>query len=541
MRLAGCPNLVILRFVFLTLISLLVSNSLINSIRPPAWAGPSYWHRSTYPSGTVSGLDNWGAKDAAGYCFRSRGRSFTVNHNYSFPLSGISVLVMVDGRNEAGFDAAKLRLSLFKVEGDNSSTIAANLPPSTSPLIAREGDGSPTFDVYFSWPDPAVFFDGAGRYKVVLECLTEEQNLYRVWEADNLKTGEALFYNSETGSETAYIKPGRKILFSLFRPANSSVYPALVANPSTLAAKLTPPKFHPVVLIHGLGGRPENWRDEAKGMNYQKMLTDLGYPQDYLHLYNYGFKDGQYNYQGDIREIAANLEAVVGQLSQLHRSQGGDGRVDLVGHSLGSLVARYYLNTHKDNHQVRKFIAVGAPFKGSWIMDLDQGIKEIPGVGGRIERTLARAFSFYVKRAGLISTISPLAPSSLAAQQVRSDSQFLSELNESSRAPRDVRIYSLYGDVNLALEQQIFKSTVRRKISVGDGVVLPESAAHLPGTSPNLIAFEESEVATGKLMRNADASFSVEFPKLESINLFHNFMLSHSSVRDKIKEILISE
>jgi len=186
-------------------------------------------------------------------------------------------------------------------------------------------------------------------------------------------------------------------------------------------------------------------------------------------------------------------------------------------------------------------VAVGAPFKGSWIMDLDQGIREVPGVGSRVEKGLATAFSFYVKKAGLMSGDRSLSSGSPAAQQVLSSSVFLRDLNDPSKAPKDLSVYSLYGDVSLTLSQKIFKSSVKKKLSVGDGVILPESATYLPGISPNLIAFSESAVSDAVLSKNVDASFSIEMPKLESITLFHNTMLSHREVKDKILSILTSD
>ena len=306
------------------------------SLSPIAHASITYWNRTAFPEGTVDEFNNWEFRDAAGYCFRAKGRTFVFSGTSSFPLSGLSALVMVNPSNETRFNPSDFRLTLYKL-GSAGSPIINRQMSSFSRIIQRESDGSITYDLYFPASSQA-FFDGTTSYQGILECLTDDESLYRVWESKDLKTGSAKYYNSVTFQEEAYYDDKRQILFSLFRPKYASVF----LNPSSPSTNLaltsstptTPPKFHPIIFVHGMGGRPENWQDDSKGMNYKKMFLDQGYPENYLHFYSYGIKNGQYNYQGDITEIAQNLESVVNSLSTLHKAQGGDGRVDIVGHSL---------------------------------------------------------------------------------------------------------------------------------------------------------------------------------------------------------------
>jgi pimeloyl-ACP methyl ester carboxylesterase len=68
-----------------------------------------------------------------------------------------------------------------------------------------------------------------------------------------------------------------------------------------------------------------------------------------------------YDWRKDIREIARNLSEAIGWVK---RTTGSD-QVDVVAHSMGGLVARYYVNKLGGNDTVRKLVFMGVPSFGS--------------------------------------------------------------------------------------------------------------------------------------------------------------------------------
>ena len=339
-------------------------------ILPPSVLANSIYNRSPWPE-AYKGLDfekdNTDFEDAAHPCFRTAGRSFKVTHKDSFKLSGLSVYVYVPNRQEPRFSRDLLRLSFL----DSASQVLVNkVSPSYSAVISRDGNAQPTFEVYFPLN---LNVAGGIPYTANLECLSDE-DLLRIVESSRVGDGLTEYYDATTGKVFPYYMTGRKLLFTTFSERLSAHFPSFAkateGRPSL--ATNSPPKFHPVIFVHGLGGSPSAFDgSEDQSRNYVKLLTDLGYPSDYIYLYSYGYKeDGRggryYNYQGDIREIAQGMEVAVATLSDRYKAQGGDGKVDIVAHSLGNLVTRQYLLTHKDNHKIRRYVGVGAPFKGAW-------------------------------------------------------------------------------------------------------------------------------------------------------------------------------
>lgn len=531
--------------LFLFSITLLLSFPFL-FLAPSALAA-SIFNRTPWPEvmrGLTEEEDNTGYQDAAHPCFRTQGRSFKVTHGLTVKLSGISLYVYVPGRNERQFDRDVFRLSL---KDSNNQLLTTNISPAYAGIIYREDSGSPTFEVFF----PLDFnVTGGLSYIFTFECLTDDPDLYRVSESSRVPDGEAAYYDSTNSQTKTYYMSGRKILYTTFAENFAVHFPALTASPSLSLANsqllIATPKYHPVIIVHGMGGAPDAFLDDSRGMNYKKLLTGAGYPENYILLYNYGYKDDGrgrwvYNYQGDVREIALGMESAVKTLSEKHKADGGDGKVDILAHSLGNLVTKQYLVTHKDNHHVRKYIAVGAPFKGSWIMDFDQGVKEIPGVGKYAESSLSllgRSLAFKFK---ILNKDQPLSQDSPAAQQVRSDSAFLKELNAYGRFPSDVQVSTILGDINATFEQKIFNLMIRKKTSLGDLVILPESAGYFPGVSTTELVFSDSVTARATLIKSSNAYAQITWPALESLRYEHTNMLKQEDVKSRIVNILTNE
>jgi triacylglycerol lipase len=111
-------------------------------------------------------------------------------------------------------------------------------------------------------------------------------------------------------------------------------------------------------------------------------------------------------HNADIREsaarIAAKVEALAAQ-TDLHQ-------LDIVGHSMGGLVALYYLKRLGGRRRIRRLVMLGTPIAGTWSA-----------------------------LAGMV-----LAPLSPAALQLLPDSAFLQDL-EQGPLPQGVEVYSLSG------------------------------------------------------------------------------------------------
>ena len=394
----------------------------------------SIYNRSPWPTefkGLTFEKDNTDSEEAAHPCSRTSGRSFKVTHPESFKLSGLVVYVFVPNRQESRFSKDLLRLSFLD---PSNQKLLTNLSPSYSAVISRDGSAQPTFEVYFPLN---LNVAGGLTYTAQLACLTDD-NLLRVEESSQISDGEAAYYNSVSDQTTPYYLPGRKVLFTSLSELFGPHFPGLTNPLSEALAKEGqpalnggPPKFHPVIFIHGLGGSPGAFDGtEDQSRNYVKLLTDLGYPTDYIYLYSYGYKeDGKgnryYNYQGDVREIAQGMEVIVNSLSERHQKQGGDGRVDIVAHSLGNLVTRQYLLTHQDNHKIRRYVAVGAPFKGAWVMGVDRKVYSFPIIGPKMEEAVA---AFVLSFINTKSNNHPLDSRSAAAIQVVPGSAYLEGL-----------------------------------------------------------------------------------------------------------------
>ncbi|HLF16442.1 MAG TPA: alpha/beta fold hydrolase [Candidatus Thermoplasmatota archaeon] len=168
------------------------------------------------------------------------------------------------------------------------------------------------------------------------------------------------------------------------------------------------PRRNPVLLLHGiLGQRHLYWnlfkrRLEADGFRVHEVLLP-------------------YYLLGDMRIAARFLQEKVEATLRGDHAE----RVDIVGHSAGGLVARYYLKHLEGHKRVGHLVTLGTPHKGTY-------------------------FSYLLALPFLEIT-----------RQTRPGSNFLSEINGPSAVHPAVRVTSVW--------------------SPTDGVVLPPENAVLPG------------------------------------------------------------
>lgn len=118
-----------------------------------------------------------------------------------------------------------------------------------------------------------------------------------------------------------------------------------------------PVKPRPVVLVHGYAGSPSGWE------NYSGFLREMGREVFVADTLNLGNKD---NPSQQTKTLGENARALRDYINTV-RHQTGATEVDLVGHSMGGLVARDYVHSSMPTapRAVHQLIMIGTPNGGS--------------------------------------------------------------------------------------------------------------------------------------------------------------------------------
>jgi len=275
---------------------------------------------------------------------------------------------------------------------------------------------------------------------------------------------------------------------------------------------------HPIMCIHGFAGKPQGWWEDG----FAGYLVEKGgFDPDLIHTFHYGYDDeGKYNNMGDIAKIAQRLtryetaipeelDSQLLSLSEKSQARGGPAKVDIVAHSMGGIIARYYLKQHKAGLwdaempcPVGRLIELGSPNRGldvlnllrlvperSFLVKVLRFLEKLPVLGGQPAtqlRELETAFARIQNQArdeffgadvpGAWSVIAP------PLRQLASDSEFMRELNAPGAMPTDVSYHCLYGDIRINLVVNWGRLTVyRHTVYLGDLLVPVESASITSG------------------------------------------------------------
>lgn len=134
-----------------------------------------------------------------------------------------------------------------------------------------------------------------------------------------------------------------------------------LAVPGELSIEIRP---RPVVMVHGFLSTWETWKAYLGPQGY---LASLG-------LQGFAVGDGQVpgvlntgspaNPAGRTNSIAQNAEVLKGYIAAVQKLTGAE-KVDLLAHSMGGMISRYYIDRLMDADNVAQVIFLGTPMSGS--------------------------------------------------------------------------------------------------------------------------------------------------------------------------------
>lgn len=331
---------------------------------------------------------------------------------------------------------------------------------------------------------------------------------------------------------------------------------------------------HPVLLIHGFDGTPADWTND--GFPHY-LVQQGGFDPDLIRLFHFGLDaEGDYNNRGDIRQIASRLAGreteratdAASSLACLSRdsvAKGGPARVDIVAHSLGGLVARYYLSRREPDEygtvyqgDVGRLITLGTPHLGvdltralnlisphpflrrmvewverlfGWRIDPAEQLQEAEDA---IHNWQQRARRDVFRRMGTLEVDRLDSP---ALRQVQPESEFLAALNAPGAMPTDVCYYALYGDIRVHLRMGLghVLPLYDRTVSLGDLLIPMESAATIPNAAARAYGFgyeQEIVISLGHSVEGV-AALLAELPPC-----YHGNLRRNPAIQDRVLHIL---
>ena len=236
---------------------------------------------------------------------------------------------------------------------------------------------------------------------------------------------------------------------------------ALARPPSASAATLG---YRPILLVNGFADQSSIWRRPDNLVT--SGLVGAGYRLDGESLLPFAYPPKAQapqieDSQGDIAVAGLALAATIISASSWSATR----QVDLVGFSMGGLVARSAINALRRAEAngpplVNTTILIGTPNRG---IDILSYLRQ---VGVEQNRSASEALRDY---AGIDLD-------SVAVSQMMPDSAFLRDLNSNQIPDSRVRYVSIAAS-------GLARTPSGIEFSVGDGVVSPASASHLPGVS----------------------------------------------------------
>lgn len=317
--------------------------------------------------------------------------------------------------------------------------------------------------------------------------------------------------------------------------------------------------IQPLILIHDLGGSPEDWRDcGLEAFLVEKGGLDLRF----IRRFDFGYQRERgipcYDSQGNILELAHRLsddptlhsaeEYQVGHLARESADAGGPDKVTLIALGAGGLIARYYLSrripdrwgTHYTGG-VDRLILIGTPNLGACFRSLSgemlrgQGkwrwLKQLAAVGllnasvkerlGALEAGLdsvhRRVLDEMSRHPGR-----PISLQTMGTLQASRNSFLVRWLNRHNHVPANVKVHCVLGDITLTTRMRVLGRVRSVPLRMGDLIVSPESAATIKGPRLDLRRFEgryEVDLSEGAEPQEALGWFGGDLPPVAHTRL----------------------
>lgn len=242
--------------------------------------------------------------------------------------------------------------------------------------------------------------------------------------------------------------------------------------------------LRPVIFVHGYCGSGDSWKEEDT-IYSRLLMPPYNYVSDTMRIFCYP-KDlfGKEDNRGDIARVAEEFGKEVEEALK----DSPDGRVDVVAHSMGVLVVRYYmahLMPDKQNPTIGRFIAIAGPNEGSFLALIKEG--EVLCLAGlcRIPlkvQIIALSLLYICSEFLRWKVCCFLDPHDTAVTQMIPGGPFLNDLNRPENSPSKVKYYVIYGDIRGKLQFHLFKWKLEIGTDgIGDTVVGVKSATTIPG------------------------------------------------------------
>ena len=320
------------------------------------------------------------------------------------------------------------------------------------------------------------------------------------------------------------------------------------------------PKYHPVILVHGLAGSYTDWIDGNRKVIRQMILNkyredDKEFPDSWVSAYSYGYDFAQnYDYQGKVEDISDNMHFLVEKLSKEHKQAGGDGKVDIVAYSLGGLLSRHYIlekigypnldkvDLTKDT-SVRKLILIASPVAGDSVLqkvddaaDFTGSLIE-PGKDYYRKKFRAKVSEYMTKALNVDVNLNDHVGTQLASESSYIKTALKFPL------PKEPEYYRIYANIRLSVRHTLFGKNVTKNLNLGDGIVLPEDTDIVNGSfkDERLLEIESSSTISFNKERK---SFTINYDVLNPFKIvyyIHIGFLYNKDVKSTLLNFLLDK
>jgi triacylglycerol lipase len=174
---------------------------------------------------------------------------------------------------------------------------------------------------------------------------------------------------ADPAPNSVYADAPYSVLFSLASVGATPIFDptASPAGANNWSCKPSAQHPDPVVLVHGLvATMAENWSTMAP------LLADNGYC---VYALTYGLNPGE-SYVGGLQAIEISAHELASFVDRVLASTGAS-KVDLVGHSEGTVMPQYYLKFLGGAAKVNRYVAIAPLYQGTTLYGLSAGINAL--------------------------------------------------------------------------------------------------------------------------------------------------------------------